>query len=89
MKLLEFPSVSSGFHPAQVLGGHPAASPNSLQCGRLKWDLSGVAHSALPMAEGIRGRKARAWLGFVDGTVPIDNFPSVGLNCKPNYLLER
>src|SRR5688500_16003168 len=25
MKLPEFPSVSSGFHPAQALGGYPAA----------------------------------------------------------------
>ena len=26
MKLPEFPSVSSGFHPEQALGGYPAAS---------------------------------------------------------------
>ncbi len=36
------------------LGGYTAVPPNSLQCGRLKWDLSGVARSGLPMAGGMR-----------------------------------
>ena len=30
MKLPEFPAVSSGFHPAQTLGGYPAAPSHSL-----------------------------------------------------------
>ena len=54
MKLSEFPSVSSDFHPARALGGYPASPPNSLQCGRLKWDFFGIARSGLPMAEGMR-----------------------------------
>jgi len=89
MNLPEFSSVSSGLRPAQALGGYPAVPTNSLQCRRLKWDLFGIARSGLPLAEGIRGRKAGVRLGFGDGAVSIDNFPSVELSCKPNYLLER